>query len=564
MLLSLKISNFALIQESNLEFDRGLNVLSGETGAGKSIIFEALAVCLGERANKSMIRQGTDHSIIEAVFDISEELRHVLVAKGIVLDEAEEVVVIRRDLYSEYPNVSRINGFSVGISDLKYISSFICDIYGQYEHQLLLNKDNYIKILDKFARQTDIKKYDDLIEKTENYYKLISDKVKTYEKLKQKESELDKEIDYIKFQINEIVQINPISGELEEIQAELRHLQNLELINNSINNAVAEMDSSEFDYDSKGAISSVNNAISGLNRIADLLNWIPPIVDRLKSVNIELDDILHTLNEEVSEEEDLDRIEELSLRQSKLQMLEKKYNTDIDGVLKEKNRLEAELESLKNLDDTIKNFERDINELKNSYKEFAIELSNFRKEVAIDLKTKLVSELKELEMQNTEFDIVFTEKSFSKDGIDDIDFYAKTNKGAAFNPIREIISGGEMSRFMLALKNVMSDSNEYKTFVFDEIDAGLSGKVANSVGKRLEIFSKDRQVLIISHLPQIVSKADTNFKIEKYDEEDQTVSIVRKLNKEENIREVARLLSGDNITEENLKSAELLIGEKRY
>ncbi|MDD7471878.1 MAG: DNA repair protein RecN [Ezakiella sp.] len=563
MLLSLKISNFALIKESNLEFDKGLNVLSGETGAGKSIIFEALAVCLGERASKSMIRQGTDHSIIEAVFDISEELRHVLVTKGIVLDEAEEVVVIRRDLYLEYPNVSRINGFSVGLSDLKYISSFICDIYGQYEHQLLLNKDNYIKILDKFARQTDIKKYDNLIEKTEQYYKLISDKVKAYEKLKLKESELDKEIDYIKFQINEIVQINPVSGELEEIQSELRHLQNLELINSSINDAVAEMDSSEFNYDSKGAISSVNNAISSLNKITDLVNWIPPIVDRLKSVNIELDDILHTLNEEVCGEEDLDRIEELSLRQSKLQMLEKKYNTDIEGVLKERDSLERELEDLKNIDDTIKNFERDINELKNSYKKFALELSNFRKEVAIDLKIKLVAELKELEMQNTEFDIVFTEKSFSKDGIDDIEFYAKTNKGAAFNPVREIISGGEMSRFMLALKNVMSDSNKYKTFVFDEIDAGLSGKVANSVGKRLENFSNDRQVLIISHLPQIVSKADTNFKIEKHDEEDQTVSTVRKLNKQENIREVARLLSGDNITEENLKSAELLIGEKR-
>lgn len=563
MLLNLKINNFALIKESDIMFTKGLNILSGETGAGKSIIFEALSVALGERASKSMIKTGTDHSVIEAVFSLTDELKTLLDEKGLISDIDEETVIIRRDIYLDYPTVSRINGFSATLADLKEISAYLCDIYGQYEHQLLLDKDNYLSIINKATRIDFSDEYDKFENELRQVFNEIRELNKSLKNFLEKSSNLDSEIDYIEFQINEINDINPVSGEMDEIKDELKKLQNQELIQETLSNVDNNLRGSDEQFDNNDVLAKLGESINSLEKISSYISDVDGLIERMKTSMYELEDISSVIAGYIGTDYDESRIEELSLRLSRLQMLEKKYSTDIDGVLKKKAELEEDLNDLKYLDERIQEIKDSIKVKEQQYNDLALKISGLRKSAAEKLESNLSDELYELDMQNSVFKVQFSVSKPTEKGIDDVEFLAKTNKGSSFKPIREIISGGEMSRFMLAFKNVLSDANNYKTFVFDEIDAGLSGKVANTVGKRLEKLAEKRQVLIISHLPQIISKADSHYKITKKDIDDETVSYIKKLNENERVEEIARLLSGDSITSETLKNAKLLLDEKR-
>ncbi|MDD7730698.1 MAG: DNA repair protein RecN [Ezakiella sp.] len=563
MLLNLKINNFALIKESDIMFTKGLNILSGETGAGKSIIFEALSVALGERASKSMIKTGTDHSVIEAVFSLTDELKSLLSEKGLISDIDEETVIIRRDIYLDYPTVSRINGFSATLADLKEISAYLCDIYGQYEHQLLLDKDNYLSIINKATRIEYNHEYDKLENELKDIFIEIKDLTSSLKNFLEKSSNLDSEIDFLEFQINEINEINPVPGEMDEIKDELKKLQNQELIQETLSNVDNNLRGSDEQFENNDVLAKLGESINNLERISNYMSDVGGLIERMKTSMYELEDISSVISSYIGTDYDESRIEELSLRLSKLQMLEKKYATDIDGVLYKKEKLELELNDLKYLDERIQEVRDKIKLKEDEYNVVANKISNLRKNAAEKLEKNLSDELHELDMQNSVFKVEFSVSKPTEKGIDDVEFLAKTNKGSSFKPIREIISGGEMSRFMLAFKNVLSDANNYKTFVFDEIDAGLSGKVANTVGKRLEKLAEKRQVLIISHLPQIISKADSHYKITKKDIGDETVSSIKKLNENERVEEIARLLSGDTITSETLKNAKLLLDEKR-
>ncbi len=563
MLLNLKINNFALIKESDIMFTKGLNILSGETGAGKSIIFEALSVALGERASKSMIKTGADHSVIEAVFSLTDELKSLLSEKGLISDIDEETVIIRRDIYLDYPTVSRINGFSATLADLKEISAYLCDIYGQYEHQLLLDKDNYLSIINKATRIEYNDEYDKLESELKDIFIEIKDLTSSLKNFLEKSNNLDSEIDFLEFQINEINEINPVSGEMDEIKDELKKLQNQELIQETLSSVDNNLRGSDEQFENNDVLSKLGESINNLEKISNYMSDVDGLIERMKTSMYELEDISSVISSYIGTDYDESRIEELSLRLSKLQMLEKKYATDIDGVLYKKEKLELELNDLKYLDERIQEVRDKIKLKEDEYNVVANKISNLRKNAAEKLEKNLSDELHELDMQNSVFKVEFSVSKPTEKGIDDVEFLAKTNKGSSFKPIREIISGGEMSRFMLAFKNVLSDANNYKTFVFDEIDAGLSGKVANTVGKRLEKLAEKRQVLIISHLPQIISKADSHYKITKKDIGDETVSSIKKLNDNERVEEIARLLSGDTITSETLKNAKLLLDEKR-
>ena len=563
MLLNLKINNFALIKESDIMFTKGLNILSGETGAGKSIIFEALSVALGERASKSMIKTGTDHSVIEAVFSLTDELKTLLEEKGLISDIDEETVIIRRDIYLDYPTVSRINGFSATLADLKEISAYLCDIYGQYEHQLLLDKDNYLSIINKATRIEYNDEYDKLEDELKDIFIEIKDLTSSLKNFLEKSSNLDSEIDFLEFQINEINEINPVPGEMDEIKDELKKLQNQELIQETLSSVDNNLRGSDEQFENNDVLAKLGESINNLEKISNYMSDVDGLIERMKTSMYELEDISSVISSYIGTDYDESRIEELSLRLSKLQMLEKKYATDIDCVLYKKEKLELELNDLKYLDERIQEVRDKIKLKEDEYNVVANKISNLRKNAAEKLEKNLSDELHELDMQNSVFKVEFSVSKPTEKGIDDVEFLAKTNKGSSFKPIREIISGGEMSRFMLAFKNVLSDANNYKTFVFDEIDAGLSGKVANTVGKRLEKLAEKRQVLIISHLPQIISKADSHYKITKKDIGDETVSSIKKLNENERVEEIARLLSGDTITSETLKNAKLLLDEKR-
>lgn len=553
MLLELNITNFALLKQTNIRFKHGLNVLSGETGAGKSIIFEALSVCLGERASKNMIKSGNDHAIVEATFLINDEVKDKLLELGLYNDE--EIFTIRRDIFLDYPSISRINGFSVTLNNLKEISSMVCDIYGQYEHQLLLDQSNYLPLIDGF--DNDIKDvYEELNQKYHEYNKAISE----LKKLKMQSENIDQEMDYIEFQINEINSMNLKPGEDIELKEQLKKLENFQMIHNSIMSAKIHLlgDSESM---SGGVISNLNDAISSLSQISDFDKSIVDLNSRLESALYEIEDVSSNLDSYLGIEFDESEIEDINFRLSSIQSIKKKYNKTIDEVILYLDELNNNLNDLKNIENNIIKKEQELEKIDKEYFDIAEKLSAMRKKAALDFEEKLKTELKELELQNIDFKVEFERKNPSENGIDEIDFVAITNKGASFKPIREIISGGEMSRFMLAIKTIFNDDYD-KTLIFDEVDTGLSGKVANSMGNRLLALSKDRQVILISHLPQIISKADVHFKISKFDEEDETISVIKELNEQERIEEIARLLSGDKISEYVLKNAEELIKER--
>lgn len=563
MLLNLKINNFALIKESNINFKAGLNVLSGETGSGKSIIFEALAVCLGERANKSMIKSGTDHAVIEATFTINDEIKSIIKEKGFLSDPDDETIILRRDLYLDYPTVSRINGFSATLNDLKNISSYFCDIYGQFEHQLLLDADNYLGVIDDSVSLIDSVLYNEISNNVKDAYADLNEYKTKLANLNSKMGNLNNEIDYINFQIKEIEELDPKPDELDNIKSELNKLINQETIQKEVDSVLYNLNGGVDKFESEDVITKINESLNSLNKIVQYLPDLNADIERLQSALYEIEDISNNIDSYRVIDFDNSKLEELSLRQSKIQILLKKYGTNIDGLLEKKKEFKTSLEELLDIDDNIKKLENKVKLKLEEYNKYAKKLSDLRKDAALKLEKEIIEELQELQMENAVFKVEFSESKPTKEGMDDVQFLIKTNKGSDFKPLRDIISGGEMSRFMLALKNVLSDPDYFKTFVFDEIDSGLSGKVANAVGKRLENLSSKRQVLIISHLPQIISKADNHFKIFKKDVNDETVTSIKELDYDERINEVARLISGDEITKETLKNAELLIKEKR-
>lgn len=554
MLLELNITNFALIKNSIIRFKKGLNILSGETGAGKSIIFEALSVCLGERASKNMIKSGEDHAIIEATFMVTEAVKETLKELGLYNDE--EVFTIRRDIFMEYPSISRINGFSVTINNLKTISSLVCDIYGQYEHQLLLNQENYLPLIDKFCSDTS-----DLLEKVELKFKEVNQINFDLTKLKKQSENLNSEIDYIEFQINEINSLNLKPGEDDDLKKRLHQLENFQTIYNSIINSKNYLNG-DIDNLSGGVINNLNQAISSLSQVLDYDSSLRELNSRLESSLYEIEDVSNNLDKYLDIEFDESELEEINFRLSSIQSIKKKYNKSIDEIINYVDELENELNDLKNIESNINKKESELNKAMDEYNALANNLSMQRKSSSKLFEDKLKNELKGLDMQNIDFKVDFQSKLPSSNGTDIVDFMAITNKGSLFRPIRDIISGGEMSRFMLAIKKVFADDDLLKTLVFDEIDAGLSGKVANSVGNRLLELSNTRQVILISHLPQIISKADVHFKIIKFDDNNETISSIRELNREQRIEELARLLSGDTISESTLKNAEELLNER--
>ena len=554
MLLELNITNFALIKNSIIRFKKGLNILSGETGAGKSIIFEALSVCLGERASKNMIKSGEDHAIIEATFMVTEAVKETLKELGLYNDE--EVFTIRRDIFMEYPSISRINGFSVTINNLKTISSLVCDIYGQYEHQLLLNQENYLPLIDKFCSDTS-----NLLEKVELKFKEVNQINLDLTKLKKQSENLNSEIDYIEFQINEINSLNLKPGEDDDLKKRLHQLENFQTIYNSIINSKNYLNG-DIDNLSGGVINNLNQAISSLSQVLDYDSSLRELNSRLESSLYEIEDVSNNLDKYLDIEFDESELEEINFRLSSIQSIKKKYNKSIDEIINYVDVLENELNDLKNIESNINKKESELNKAMDEYNALANNLSMQRKSSSKLFEDKLKNELKGLDMQNIDFKVDFQSKLPSSNGTDIVDFMAITNKGSLFRPIRDIISGGEMSRFMLAIKKVFADDDLLKTLVFDEIDAGLSGKVANSVGNRLLELSNTRQVILISHLPQIISKADVHFKIIKFDDNNETISSIQELNREQRIEELARLLSGDTISESTLKNAEELLNER--
>lgn len=554
MLLELKIQNFAIIDDVTIEFTEGMNILTGETGSGKSIIIDALSTVLGGKAYKEMIKSGADSAFVEAVFCTSSDyIKNKIREFGI---EIEDLIVISRIIKSDRPSISRVNGKAVTLNVLNEITESLIDIFAQEESQSLMNIKNQLRLLDFLCGKDHLENLNylrDIIDEISEISKKIKD-------LKDKSSNREREIDILKYQLDEIDSANLTPYDDEELEQDYKKQNNMSEIINHLNLAVEYLNS---DYENNNAIGIVDSCIGEIINISKYDQEYEEILSELEDIKYRLQDISSYLNRKLSTEEvDEENLRFLENRLDLVNSLKKKYGNNLELIDKFYDDTKTRLEQLENLEEILSNLKKSEESLyKEAYK-IAEKISNKRKETSKELEIKLKSEMRDLNIKNADFMINIKDQKLNKDGIDDVEFFIKTNLGMEFLSLSKTASGGEMSRIMLAFKSIISNYDEIETLIFDEIDTGVSGFTANIVGNKIKELSTKRQVIAISHLPQIVALGDSHFKIYKEEIGDKTVSNIIKLENDERVDEIARLISGQVITDNTIKAAkEMLKGE---
>lgn len=554
MLLELKIQNFAIIDDVTIEFTEGMNILTGETGSGKSIIIDALSTVLGGKAYKEMIKSGADSAFVEAVFCTSSDyIKNKIREFGI---EIEDLIVISRIIKSDRPSISRVNGKAVTLNVLNEITESLIDIFAQEESQSLMNTKNQLKLLDFLCGKDHLENL--------NYLRDIIDEIseisKKIKNLKDKSSNREREIDILKYQLDEIDSANLTPYDDEELEQDYKKQNNMSEIINHLNLAVEYLNS---DYENNNAIGIVDSCIGEIINISKYDQEYEETLSELEDIKYRLQDISSYLNRKLSTEEvDEENLRFLENRLDLVNSLKKKYGNNLELIDKFYDDTKTRLEQLENLEDILSDLKKSEESLyKEAYK-IAEKISNKRKEISKELEIKLKSEMRDLNIKNADFMIKIKDQKLNKYGIDDVEFFIKTNLGMEFLSLSKTASGGEMSRIMLAFKSIISNYDEIETLIFDEIDTGVSGFTANIVGNKIKELSTKRQVIAISHLPQIVALGDSHFKIYKEEIGDKTVSNIIKLENDERVDEIARLIGGQVITDNTIKAAkEMLKGE---
>ncbi|MFA5405169.1 MAG: DNA repair protein RecN, partial [Ignavibacteria bacterium] len=565
MLEKLFIKNYLIIKEAELNFTKGLNILTGETGAGKTIILDALSLILGDRADYSIIKNEKEKLIIEGIFRIgaNRKIKKFLKDKELILDgENSDSVILRRELYKKGFSRNFINDTPVSNSDLNEFGNLIIDIHSQNEHQSLLKKDTHLDILDSFI--TDKRVLDDFKKEYENYKELT---VKYNELVSKKDSLLERKV-FLEFQLKEINDVNPQTDEDTQLENELSKLENSEEISLALNTSLQKL------YEGDGNIlAGLSLTIKELKKISKYDSELEKLISEIESSYISLKDVSATLSEyNDSLNFDAVRIEQIRDRLGALNFLKKKYKLSVNELIKKANSLNEELNFAENYDYEIDQIKKKIESENNILFKLAIGLTEQRKKTIKDLQKSVNSYLKEVGLETAEFKVahcyyenveenLFTYKKDKKyiyitsTGIDDIEFLILTNKGGEFSPLRKTASGGEISRIMLSIKAALSGKDNIPILVFDEIDAGISGRIAGKVGKLLKELSKSHQIISITHLPQIAAKSETHLYVSKTETKGETKAEIKTLSDEEKITEVAKMLSGENVTKASIQSA---------
>ena len=524
MLTTLHIKNVGIIDDLSLELNEGFNVLTGETGAGKTLIIGSLAILTGGRFSKEMIRNGEEFSFVEANFYCPNN--------ELAIDNN---IIVSREIHSNGRNLCKINGRLVTVNELKEFMSKILDIHGQNDSQLILNSMQHIIYLDKFIGKE--------LENNLNKYKV---KLTEYNTLKQElkntygeDQEKERRLDLLRYQYNEIKKANLKENEEKELEEKHKMIQNAEKLKDNLCEIDNELN--------ENAIIAISNAIRNLEKIQDCGSKYTEKLSILKSSYYDIQELARDLSY-MREDVDFDE-EERNQIESRLDLiysLKRKYGNSILEILEYSNKVENEIHKIVNLDEFHKKIKVQINILKQELSEIAKEMTNARKKYAIKLSTKINKELKDLEMPNARFEIqVNTTDKFYETGTDEVEFMICTNIGEESKRLVKIASGGEMARIMLAIKNVLADIDEVSTLVFDEIDTGISGKASKAVAEKMKSIAKSHQVICITHLPSIAAKGDYNYFISKQTKENKTYTQIKKLNEEEIIEEIARISSGE-------------------
>lgn len=572
MLEKLSIKNFLLLKNIEIDFSPGFNIITGETGAGKSILINALNLLVGERADYSIISKNKEKMIIEGTVKISKNNRLLtnIILKENEIEDFGENIIIRRELYTKGYSRNFINDTPVGTNELKKFGEIIVDIHSQNEHQSLLRKEIHIELLDSYICGMKSIKFADKLNDYIAGYEDLEKSENEYSELLLKKSELDSKKSFMEFQLKEIAETDPQPNEDDELEKELKTSENIESIQLSLQAAYENI------YNESGsAVERIKIAEKELSKISQFNEDAEKILKDITESSSVLNEAgrqLQSLIESLGEGFEPEKLEQIRERLYKLQFLKKKYGGSLDEAIKLRESLEKDLALVENFDEKIKELENSIKLLKETLLKKAKEISKIRKEKSPLLEKEVAAILNEVGFENAGFKVALTpnpspegrgEKSekisLTERGIDEVEFMVKVNKGDEFTPLRKTASGGEVSRVMLAVKSVLADADKVSTLVFDEIDTGISGRIAQKAGKVMKNLSSHRQVIAITHLAQIAALGDEHFLVEKETEGDSAITKIRQLNKNEKVIEVAKLLSGEKVTDASIKSAKELI-----
>lgn len=541
MLKELRINNFAIIEDLTIEFEKGLNLITGETGSGKSIIIEALEMVLGARANKNMIRTGEKRAIIEAIFFTDDDIKRILKELGY---ESDEVLILSKEIGRDYPSISRINNRPVSVSVLSSLTEKMVDIFGQHEHQSLLSVKNHILILDSLLD----KEASDLIDTIKGLFNQYKELNTSIEKLSISSEKRNRELELLKYQIDEIENANLSPDDDIDLETEYKRLNNLTNIINELSLAISIFKGEEMEAN---ILSLLDRAMSFIDNTTKFDQNTIILKTRLDSLRYEFSELANdVIYYAESLETDDEKLFLLRERLDLVNTLKKKYGNSVSAIMEFKEKTENEYNDLINSESRLLELTNKRDDLMNRLSQNADLLTKKRKEKALELEKKIKKELVSLNMGEIVFKVNFNkESSINSRGKDNIEFLISTNPGEALKPLSQIISGGEMSRIMLAFKGILADKDKIFTLIFDEIDTGISGRTAQVVGEKIKKISHGRQVISISHLPQIAALAETHFVIKKSSKNKQTITQVLKLSEEERVEELARLLGGVDVTE---------------
>lgn len=553
MLLEISIKNFAIIEAISLNFEKGMTVLTGETGAGKSIIIDAMNMMLGARATTDVIRHGAPKAEIEGLFSVenSHALQMIFDEQGIELGDE---IIIRREILQNGRSVSRVNGQMVNLSVLRSIGQYLVDIHGQHDQEELMRPQLHIQMLDGFG-DADFLELKQAYQTNFDAYRKMR---KQLLEIKKNQEEHKARIEMLEFQMAEIESASVQPGEDLKLNQERDKLLNHKNIADTLTNAYTMLDNEEF-----SSLANVRSAMNDMESLEDYDAEYREISSSLSESYYVLEDVTKRL-EDIIEDLDFDgnRLMQIESRLDLIHSITRKYGGNVDDVLMYFAKITEEYNLLTGNNLSSDDMEAELKKLEVSLVDLATNLASARHNLAQQLETEIQQELKDLYMDKARFQVQFTKGKFTREGNESVEFYISTNPGEDFKPLVKVASGGELSRLMLAIKSAFSRKEGKTSIVFDEVDTGVSGRVAQAIAQKIHKIGQHGQVLAISHLPQVIAIADYQFFIEKISNDHSTVSTVRLLTVEERVEEVAKMLAGENVTEAALSQARELLQSK--
>ncbi|MDD3123388.1 MAG: DNA repair protein RecN [Candidatus Izemoplasmatales bacterium] len=558
MLKHLKITNFAIIDTIEIDFYSGFTVLTGETGAGKSILIDAISLLLGDRASQEMVRSGETTATIEAIFEYDhEQIRAKLNKLGI--DTFDNEIKIYREITTQNKNIVKLNNISISIQDLKDITKNLSDVHSQFDTQRLINPSSYVELIDGFKRQMS----EQYLDEYHDYLAVYKDKLHVFNNLSNTKKELNEKLEIYQYQLKDILKYKLSADEVDTLQEQENVLSNFDNIFSHLREAKSILED-------QAMMDMFYQVFSSLERLSSVSKDFLELTQRTENYYYEMDDISHQINQKIdSMNFDPDELESIQERLHELQSLQEKYHMTIPELIEHTVFLENAVDQTVNFDEYIEKAKIELQKAFENVLKSTKNLTSLRIQVSEKITKELKNVLKDLVLPNTEFKIdikqqspkdMFDSSKFLNHGIDEIEFFISTNLGEPLKPLSKTASGGEMSRIMLAFKAIFIRSQNLSTIIFDEIDTGISGYVAKQIACKMQEISEFCQVISITHIPQVVAKGKYHLKVEKHEIKNRTVAKAYYLDLDSRIKEIAHMISGDKLSEASIQSAkELLI-----